>query len=371
VDVAVAGFVSVHAGVVSHAMPGKRKLVYSTTIMASFARHDVALLGEEFEVVSFVFAPRRKWATPLFLLKQAFFLLRHLPGASISVTQFGGFHAFLPTLFGRLFRVPAVVVLGGFDCASFPSFRYGAHHRFPMGGMTRAGLRWATHLVPCSQNLVLSEQHYSADPRDPVRQGYKAFDPANAAPCTVIPYGYDPERLRPMGGRIKGSFLTVAQMNTSNFTRKGVDLLFAMADRFPEQCFTLVGHVPSMRYDRVPPNVELVGFVAYDQLPAIYSRHEFYLQLSVWEGFPSAPCEAMLCGCVPIVSPVAALPDIVGDTGYFLDRRDADLLAKVIAEALAADQETRSQAARERIRTLFPPATRRRFLELVRSQARS
>ncbi|MFN9325374.1 MAG: hypothetical protein ACK6A5_08300, partial [Flavobacteriales bacterium] len=77
-------------------MPAKRKLVYTTTIMASFARHDVALLDERYEVVSFIFAPKRKWATPFELLRQAFFLLRHLPGAAVSVTQFGGFHSFLP-----------------------------------------------------------------------------------------------------------------------------------------------------------------------------------------------------------------------------------------------------------------------------------
>ncbi|MFN6116582.1 MAG: glycosyltransferase family 4 protein, partial [Flavobacteriales bacterium] len=346
-------------------MPAKRKLVYTTTIMASFARHDVALLDERYEVVSFIFAPKRKWATPFELLRQAFFLLRHLPGAAVSVTQFGGFHSFLPTALGRLFAVPSLIVLGGFDCASFPSFRYGAMHRFPMGAMTRASMRWASHLVPCSANLVRSEQHFSADARDPSRQGYQAFGPDINTPCTVIPYGYDPERFRPMGGRVPGSFLTVAQMNASNFTRKGVDLLFALAERFPEQHFTLVGNTPAMRYERVPPNVELLGFVAYEELPAVYSRHTFYLQLSVWEGFPSAPCEAMLCGCVPIVSRVAALPDIVGDQGFYLERRSVDELVALVQRALHTDLEPFSQGARERIARLYPKAIRQQLLELV------
>ncbi|MBL7982480.1 MAG: glycosyltransferase family 4 protein [Flavobacteriales bacterium] len=351
-------------------MSGKPRLVYCTTIMASFARHDVALLNERYEVVSFVFSSKRKWATPFELLRQAFFLLRHLPGAAVSVTQFGGFHSFLPVVLGRIFAVPSLIVLGGFDCASFPSFRYGAMHRFPMGAMTRASMRWASHLVPCSTNLVRSEQHFSVDQRDPLQQGYQAFDPKVITPCTVIPYGYDPERFRPMGGRVAGSFLTVAQMNASNFTRKGVDLLFALADRFPDHHFTLVGNTPAMRYERVPPNVDLIGFVPYEELPAVYSRHTFYLQLSVWEGFPSAPCEAMLCGCVPIVSRVAALPDIVGDQGFYLEHRSVDELVSLVQQALHTDMAPLSKGARERIAELYPKAIRRQLLDLVSGVAK-
>lgn len=350
-------------------MPGKPKLVYCTTIMASFARNDMALLSARFRVVPFVFAPRGKAYTPWELLRQLAFLVRHLPGAAVSVTQFGGFHTALPVLLGRLMRVPAVVVLGGFDCASFPSFRYGAHHRFPMGAITRWSLRRASHLVPCSQNLVLSEQRYSRAPGDPPLQGYKAFDPGNSAPCTVIPYGYDAGRFKPAGRPVPRSFLTVAQMNASNFERKGIDLLFALADRLPDCSFTVVGNTPAMRYARVPPNVDLVGFVPYEELPAVYARHAFYLQLSIWEGFPSAPCEAMLCGCVPIVSRVAALPEIAGDAGFYLERRDADELERTVRSALQADWDGRSQAARARIMGRYPPAVRQALLRLVEQVA--
>jgi glycosyltransferase involved in cell wall biosynthesis len=346
------------------------KLVYTTTIMASFARNDVAILAQRFDVVVHVFAPRRKWLTPWALVVQAFFLLRHLPSAAVSVTQFGGFHSWLPVVLGRMLRVPSVISLGGFDCASFPSFQYGAHHRWPMGWFTRASLRWASHLVPCSETLVLSEQHYSGGAGDPVLQGYKAFDPRNTTPCTVIPYGYDPDRFEPTGYREPASFLTMARMNAPNYQRKGIDLMFAVAERFPECRFTLVGHDPAMRYERVPPNVELLGFVDYDELPMVYSRHAYYLQLSIWEGFPSAPCEAMLCGCIPIVSSVAALPRIVGDAGFFLDRRDVEELARVVSQALAADVDLLSIKARERITQEYPPSTRNALLQLVLSMVR-
>lgn len=345
------------------------KLVYSTTIMASFARRDAELLAERYDVVPFIFSPRRKLLTPWALLRQLLFLLRHLPGAAVSVTQFGGFHSLFPVLLGRLLRVPSAVVLGGFDCASFPSFRYGAHHRFPMGPITRWSLRNASLLIPCSMNLVRSEQTYSTGTGDPRVQGYKAFDSRNDAPFVVIPYGYDAGRFRPMGERMPRSFLTVAQMNASNFERKGIDLLFALADRLPDCRFTVVGNTPAMRYARVPVNVELLGFVPYEELPAVYSRHAFYLQLSIWEGFPSAPCEAMLCGCVPIVSPVAALPDIVGDAGFVVPRRSIDALEEVARRALSEGVQQRSAMARARIMERFPVETRSAFLRAVEQLA--
>lgn len=324
------------------------------------------MLARDYEVVPFVFAPTRKWLTPWMLVRQCLFLLRHMPGALASVTQFGGFHSFLPSLLGRLIRVPSVIVLGGFDCASFPSFGYGAQHRFPMGWMTRISLRIAGHLVPCSENLVLSEQRYSNSLGDPVLQGYKAFDPGNKVPYTIIAYGYDPNRFKPMAGSDGISFITVAQMNPPNFLRKGVDLMFLLAERYPQYRFTLVGNTPAMRYERVPPNLKLMDFVAYENLPQLYAAHTFYLQLSMWEGFPSAPCEAMLCGCVPIVSRVAAMPEIVGDAGFILDRKEPQALFDLVEKALASDLKALSIRARQRIMERYPPAEREKLLELIR-----
>jgi glycosyltransferase involved in cell wall biosynthesis len=91
--------------------------------------------------------------------------------------------------------------------------------------------------------------------------------------------------------------------------------------------------------------------------------------LSVWEGFPSAPCEAMLCECVPIASPVAALPEIIGDTGYILERKDPDQLEALIAQALTSDLDLLGRKARQRIMERFPPTERLKFLRLVERMA--
>lgn len=341
------------------------KLVYCTPVLVSFAANDIKLLDESFDVKVFHFKPRRKWHTPFALLHQLFFLLRHLPSSSVAVCQFAGYHSLLPALLGRLMGKPVLLVLGGTDCVKFPSIGYGNFTRWPLGRITKWSLQLAAHLAPVDEALVESRHTYTSDPQDPPAQGYRGLFPQIRTPYTVIAYGYDPARFRCDVDKQPMSFITAAQMNAPNFHRKGIDLIFEMADRFPQCTFTILGNTPAMKYDRVPPNVELHGFIPYGELPAFYARHRFYLQLSIWEGFPSAPCEAMLCECVPIASTVAALPEIVGDTGFLLERKDPESLQQLIELALAADLEAMGHNARQRIMDKFPPSERRKFLALV------
>ncbi len=345
------------------------KLVYCTPVLVSFAANDIKLLGERFEVKVFYFKPKRKWLTPFTFLRQFGFLLRHMPPSAVAVCQFAGYHSLLPCLLGKLFRKPALLVLGGTDCVKFPSIGYGNFTRWPLGPITRWSLKVADHLAPVAEALVESKHAYTDDPRDPHLQGYRGLFPAIRTPYTVIAYGYDPGRFKCVVDKLPLSFITAAQMNAPNFHRKGIDLIFAMADRFPQCRFTILGNTPAMKYERVPPNVELHGFVPYEELPQFYARHRFYLQLSIWEGFPSAPCEAMLCECVPIVSPVAALPAIVGDTGFILDKKDPELLRQLIERAMAADLDALGKKARQHIMDKFPPSERRKFLALVEGMA--
>jgi len=158
-------------------------------------------------------------------------------------------------------------------------------------------------------------------------------------------------------------------MNKPNFFRKGADLIFEMALRFPAFRFTIVGDTEGMVYPPVPKNVELIRSVPYEDLPGFYASHTYYMQLSMWEGFPSAPCEAMLCGCVPIVSNVAALPEIAGKTGYVLSRKDLDELEELIYSALRADTNKAGELARARIMAMWPKDNRQHFLDLVKKLA--
>ena len=68
-------------------------------------------------------------------------------------------------------------------------------------------------------------------------------------------------------------------------------------------------------------------------------RTDVFLQISESEGFPNMLLEAMALGCTAIVTPVGAVPEIVGPDGrcaFIIPRGDAALLADRMAR-LATD----------------------------------
>jgi glycosyltransferase involved in cell wall biosynthesis len=83
------------------------------------------------------------------------------------------------------------------------------------------------------------------------------------------------------------------------------------------------------------------------------------------EGFPSAPCEAMLCECIPITSNVGALPLIVGDAGFILDRKDPEKLKELFKQALASNVDDLGKKARRRIIAKFPVGERNKLVDIL------
>ena len=117
----------------------------------------------------------------------------------------------------------------------------------------------------------------------------------------------------------------------------------------------------------VPPNVHFAGEVPNDQLHDLLSTQEFYLQLSITEGFPNALCEAMLCECIPIGSNVGAIPEIINDEKFILKKKDAGQLIQILEQALKSDRKTIGPSARERIKENYTIEKRRDgFMKLFR-----
>lgn len=344
-------------------LPEKQVIVYSYPVSMSFVRNDEALLRDYYTVCDYYFAqvPSKLISS---LLGQFWFLYRHRNSTSAYVSFFAGYSSVLPGLFAKLFGKPHLIILGGTDCVNFPEINYGNYRKRLLGWATRYSIQKATHLLPVDESLVNVD--YSYMPVIHRKQGYENYCKGQLPPHTVIQIGYDESRFFSSEKKKPKSFLTVGQMNAANFYRKGVDLIFQVAEKFPDCTFTIVGHSENMQYPvPVPINVQLIPFVPYDQLREIYATHEFYFQLSTMEGFPSAPCEAMLCECVPIVSSVAALPNIVGDTGFVLKTKNLNDLVLLMHQALQVDTALYGSAARQRIINEFPKSLRLRIIDVI------
>jgi len=331
-----------------------RNLFYFTPNFSAFIRKDIAIFEKDYRVQVFHFRSRPKWITPVSFLHQLALLLWRFRSTSIYVCQFGGYHAFLPALFSRFSTKPCLIITSGTDCVAFPSLRYGHFQRRVLGAFTRWAYSLCSHIAAVHRSLIHAS--YTYQPDDYPKQGIRAFCRNIRTPMSEIPYGYDSSFFHHTGSKKRpDSFITIAVGATSpsRYRLKGIDLTIWAAGQFPDCTFTIVG-AENVPLSAPPASVNILGIVPPEELRRLLSEHEFYLQLSISEGFPNALCEAMLCECIPIGSAVAAIPDIIGRTGFILQHRDTELLRDLIRTALRCDKKKLSKAARRRIIDNFP-----------------
>jgi glycosyltransferase involved in cell wall biosynthesis len=72
--------------------------------------------------------------------------------------------------------------------------------------------------------------------------------------------------------------------------------------------------------------VILAGYVADEDLAALYGGALAFVYPSLCEGFGLPPLEAMQCGTPVIAGRVASLPEVVGDAGMLVDLADPGAL---------------------------------------------
>ncbi|MCC6355875.1 MAG: glycosyltransferase family 4 protein [Verrucomicrobiae bacterium] len=87
---------------------------------------------------------------------------------------------------------------------------------------------------------------------------------------------------------------------------------------------------------RVPTghDVRFLGYVADEDLPALYSGADAFVFPSLYEGFGLPPLEAMACGCPVIVSEVGPLPEVCGRAAAYIDPVDAGSIADGITRVM-------------------------------------
>lgn len=95
------------------------------------------------------------------------------------------------------------------------------------------------------------------------------------------------------------------------------------------------------------PKIRLLGFVPTVDLVAIYNLASGFIQPSLYDGFGLPVVEAMACGCPLIVSDISVYRDICGDLARYVDPRNAQEMAKQMAEFFTLDQVTLSKYKKE------------------------
>jgi glycosyltransferase involved in cell wall biosynthesis len=315
----------------------RRRVLFVHNSKASFVAIDRAILAERYEVED-LYQPGR-WPNPIAVIGG-------VARADVVFGWFASWHTFFPITLAWLLRKPSVMIVGGFDTANMPDIGYG----YQQGGLRRAASRWimrrASRLATNSQYSLSEIERNTSIPRSRVR---------------VIHHGVpDPFRAEPAAKEREA--LTVGAVNQSTLVQKGQVPFVEAAAELPDVRFTLAGKwldgsVEELRA-RAGDNVSFTGWLSDDELHAAYRRAAVYVQASRHEGFGLAVAEAMLAGCIPVVTNVTAMPEVVDDAGVLIGSTEPARVAEGIRRALDLGPDA-ARRARERILTAFPLERRR------------
>jgi glycosyltransferase involved in cell wall biosynthesis len=305
------------------------------TSLSTFIIKDDYALTSLGKALKFRFKTNKKFLLPISFLEQLFALLIFGWKIDIFIIQFAGYHSLLPCLFARLTGKKSIIISGGTDCVSFPNLGYGNFNRPFLRSFTRWSYLLCTAIAPKHESLWYTGYNY--DSKEPAFQGIRAFVPELKEKHTAIPNGYDCSvwKADPSEERRPNHFITVSGAFEYPFQvqLKGIDLILQTAPHFPDCHFTILGVPEWKKLDIQSSNVTVCPPVENSQLPKLFSSYAFYIQLSMAEGFPNALCEAMLCGCTPIVSNVFSMPEIVQDIGFILHHRNSTEFRELLEQA--------------------------------------
>lgn len=317
-------------------------LIAYTGTRLGFAEQDRDILDRRYIAETFGFSRLRELPS----------LRRRINTADVVIFWFVGraaMYAMLPP--PRNTRIISLV--GGYEAARVKDLGYGSGLSF-----------WRRRFL----KYILRKSHRIVAVSDFTRRELKENYGVAMTDITVIHNAIDTTLFIPQPGSLaKNAVFTVGSVSRGLIRKKGFDVLVGAAQRLPEVQFVVVGGLldsPAAGFARrAPQNVEFVGELSQHEMQARFQSAAVYFQPSRHESFGVALIEAMSCGCVPVVSRCGALPEVVGDAGYYLDRLEPDHAAKVLQRALHAPSEARDRA-RARVVECFD--IRRRAEKLYR-----
>jgi glycosyltransferase involved in cell wall biosynthesis len=307
------------------------KILFVHNRLTSFVRQDLECLRQVHEVSELHLSSRRLNPAAIW---------RQVEAHDAVFGWFASWHTALPVLFAHCLKRPSVLVVGGYDLANIPSIGYG-HQR---GGLkkwvSRATMRLANALVT---NSCFSER----EARNNAGLGDRRL--------RVIYHGVaDPFGELP-GGPREPMAITIGNVDRPNLHRKGLEPFVRAAAFLPDVKFVVIGawkdHAIEQLRGIAGANVEFTGWVDDATLLDYCRRASVYVQASRHEGFGMAVAEAMLAGCIPVVTEDGALPEVVGDCGVY-SSAEPPAVARAITQAMSMPEQSRARA-RQRVLSRF------------------
>ena len=308
----------------------KKKILFLRPQAASFTETDRQILEKHFEVKTINFGFFAK--SPVKFLASIYQTIIGVMWADGVFVWFADVHALLAIILSKWLSKKSIAVIGGYEVAKVPEINY--------GGLLRWRTRWVTRFVirHASQLIAVSEFN-----KMEILRCIENVEP-------LVAYNsVDTDFFKPEGEKEK-IVLTACSLNKRNIAVKGLDTFIKCAKLVPEAKFVIAGSIDQKMIEdvegKIPCNIVSYGFLDKEALRRLYQRSKVYCQLSRYESFGVALAEAMSCCCIPVVTREGALPEVVGDTGFYVPYGDVETTARAIREALQSDK---GKMARQRV----------------------
>ncbi len=322
----------------------KTKILFVCPSFSSFIQNDLDILRRHFEVRVAHYQGKNR------LLKFLIGTLKGVLWSDVTFSWFADVHAFAAVLFSKIFRKKSIVVVGGYEVAKVLEIYY--------GGMLSRKKAFIVKFVLKHADKVLTVSEFNKS---------EILEYINPKNVELVYNGIDCDKFKSASEK-EDLIISVGAVSNTVVKRKGFETFVKSAKYLPNAKFVLIGKhvdnsIKSLK-SMASPNVEFPGFVSDEKLRRYYQRAKVYCQLSHYESFGMTLAEAMSCECVPVVTNNAALPEVVGDTGFYVPYGDPNATVEAIKEALKSDK---GKKARERIKNMFPMERREyKLVEIIR-----
>lgn len=316
-------------------MVNRPRIVFSSCddLESSFIQNDLELLRKYFDVrvvdsIFSIYKPKDALKTILNLMEGALW-------ADVAFLWGADANAFWAVRLSKIFKKKSIVVVEGYEVAEVPELGYGAM-------LDKLSARKVKYVLK-NANKVLAVSKFNK------KEILKYTTSENVE---LVYNGIDCDKFNPKGEK-EDLVITVGSTSKYRIKLKGLETFIKTAKLLPEIRFIVIGlSDDTINYLKTlaTSNVKFTGFLSQDNLIQYYQKAKVYCQLSYRESFGMSLAEAMLCGCAPVVTNNAALPEVVGDTGFYVPYSDLKATAEAIKKALRSDK---GKEARERIKNMF------------------
>ncbi len=308
----------------------KKKICFVSGVINPFVIRDYEILKKYYDI-RWV-----KWEGKRSIFK----LIAGILKSDISFSWFAGDAGSVAVIISNLFRKKSVLVAGGYDVAYIPEISYGrwcqARHKKKMTKYALEKADLVLSVSECNQKELLE----------------KAMPKKNILIYNGVPI----DKFSPPKEKKENIAITVGNIYQSNLKKKGIEFFVKAAEYLPDTRFIVIGKFAddSIQYLKSisSKNTEFTDWVSDETLLKYFQRAKVYVQASHHESFGISVAESMLCQCIPVVTKRYALPEVVGDAGFYASYGNEKELAKQIKKALESSDDL-GKKARERIIELF------------------